>query len=143
MAGLRELYSTVRPLLAIAPIVGADDDVTGVIIDTRGADAHLFIGVFGSIGASDGAVLTIEEGDDPALADASTAGSADVIVEHNTNQAGGPNSVEVGEGETVARIAYVGNKRYIRLVAAVTGEVDIAATYIGSNLHDVPVRALP
>lgn len=146
MAGLRELYSTTSALLALAVSAAATGENAGVIIDTRDNDSHLFIALLGDLEAAESVTLKIEEGDDPALADAADAGGADVIVDFNTNEAGGPNTVVVDTiGATVAKIAYVGDKRYIRLVATVAGGdgVDLAAAYVGGHLHQVPVRALP
>ena len=149
MPGLRDSYSTTKVLVALTPtVVDTDGNTDGAIIDTRDCDSHLFTAIADTIEADDTITLSILESDDSGMSGATAAGGEDVLVDQNTNEDGGPSTVVMTAGSAVVgKIGYVGNKRYIRLRAAVAGlgvevEVTVAATYAGRHLHEVPVRPL-
>ncbi len=142
MAGKRDNISHMRLLNAILPIAAATPDIVGIIIDTLEFDSHSFGYQFSGSDEAVPVVLTVEHGDDIALSDGAVAPGEDVLVGAlTTNEQGSVNSLTVPTGAAgTAKIGYVGDKRYIRLLVAKGGTSSTsAATCISSHADVTPV----
>jgi len=142
MAGTRDNLSHNRILIAVAAAAAATGNIVGVILDTQEFDSHLF-GLLSSLSDEAGAVvLTIEEDDDIGFGTSNIAASQDVLVgDLTTNTQGSVNSVTVPAGaEATAKIGYVGNKRFIRLIVTKNGTSSaIAAALVSAHAYITPV----
>ncbi len=96
----------------------------GVIIDTQGYNALTLILTMGA--RTDGTFTpNVQHGDDPALADAATVDATDLV--------GTPALAVLNTANSVKKIGYVGNKRYVRLQqvsTSVTSGATVGATAI-------------
>lgn len=126
--------------LAFAAFINAsavNGTVNGAIIDTQDFDALLFVAqLTGVTAGGDTVVLSMEDGDDPALTDAAAVGPRDVSLANSTNDDSGPSS-DTFIVDAIAKIGYVGNKRYVRAVLNISGGdgIDLSGTAIAGYLH--------
>jgi hypothetical protein len=104
--------------------IATSTTTNGVIIDTQGYNALTFLL---SVGARTDGTFTpnIQHGDDPALSDASTPAADDLV--------GTSAGAAINTAQTVKKLGYVGNKRYVRLAVAsttVTSGATVGATAV-------------
>lgn len=104
-------YTTPVEALAIQDVTGAS---VGEIIDTRGTCGTLFVLTSATLATGSWAV-TIDEGNDSGLSDASAVASKDLV--------GTLADMAFADTDDNASksIAYIGDKRYVRLTLTATG----------------------
>lgn len=121
----RETYhrKTVATLAAVAAVSATGGSN---YVDTQNIDSLLLLATVGDLGSPDGSnnlVLTVQEADDtPAAAGSySTVAAADLRGDVNAN---GEIVIDAtaDESQTYA-VAYVGNKRYVRMAWVETGTI--------------------
>ena len=139
MSTSRDIHNSMIVTSAIAPVADAGT-TSGAIIDTNEADSLEFVGVLANLagGTFD---LSIEQGDDPTLADVTTANVNDVLGAGDIVADGtpGPGVISLdADGEF--KIGYVGDKRYVRVVLTEVGGAtgDLAALSVQEHLHRSP-----
>lgn len=98
----REHISGFKPVKATV----SGSPAVGVIIDTQGFDSLAWVIILTSAGQP---VYTVEHGDAANLSDAAAV-DASLI-----------KSDAYGSGSTVHKVAYLGNKRYVRLAHTLAG----------------------
>tara|TARA_Y100001970_G_scaffold266398_1_gene355045 strand:+ start:7182 stop:7583 length:402 start_codon:yes stop_codon:yes gene_type:complete len=127
----RELKSTTSPVVALnTTAISSDTTTNGVIIDTAGYESILFIIQSGTI--TDGTYTSlIQEGDDSGLSDAASVADADLT---NTEAS---IAFAATDDNTSKSIAYVGDKRYVRL------NIVSASTSSGGTLSAVAIKGDP
>ena len=127
----RELKSTTSPVVALnTTAISSDTTTNGVIIDTAGYESILFVIQSGTI--TDGTYTPlIQEGDDSGLSDAASVVDADLT---NTEASV---AFAATDDNAVKSIAYVGDKRYVRL------NIVSASTSSGGTLSAVAVKGDP
>ena len=122
---LKELKSTIKSEVAIAP-VAATGDVNGNEIDLKDFDACTFVGL--GDGTAIG-TIKIQESDTSGSGYADAA-AADVF---------GTQDEAINASDTVKTLAYLGSKRYVRLVWTNGTNGDIAAVAQLGCAHLSPV----
>lgn len=130
----REQVSTVEGLVALntSTTSSAGDDLTGNIIDTRGAEAITFLVQSGTITAGT-FTISLEEGDTATLTDSETVASDDLID-------AGSLTFGTTDDNIIRVVGYRGNKRYVRLnaVSDATGNGTLSATAFKGYLSHAP-----
>jgi len=107
--------------------VSTDTTTAGNIIDTMTFEALEFIFQSGTI--TDGTyTVSLEEGDDAALADAAAVSADETL---------GSISFVAADDNTAKRIGYIGKKRYVRASVVSTG------TSTGGTLAGSVIRVFP
>ncbi len=117
--GIRDMqpFSLLEPETPVA-----DDETAG--LDTRGANAAtILVHVGGTVDA--GFLATLEDSDDDITYAA--VGADDVIGDTVDNSA-----------DTVFRLGYVGNKRYVRAALIIPGATDVGVVGLLTKLHRTP-----
>ena len=127
----RELYSTTAPVVALnTSAISSDTTTNGVIIDTAGYESILFVIQSGTL--ADGTYTPlIQEGNDSGLSDAASVADGDLT---NTEASV---AFAATDDNAVKSIAYVGDKRYVRL------NIVSASTSSGGTLSAVGVKGNP
>ena len=127
----RELYSTTAPVVALnTSAISSDTTTNGVIIDTAGYESILFVIQSGTL--ADGTYTPlIQEGNDSGLSDAASVAEGDLT---NTEASV---AFAATDDNAVKSIAYVGDKRYVRL------NIVSASTSSGGTLGAVAVKGNP
>ena len=127
----RELKSTTSPVVALnTTAISSDTTTNGVILDTAGYESILFVIQSGTL--ADGTYTPlIQEGDDSGLSDAASVADADLT---NTEASV---AFAATDDNAVKSIAYVGDKRYVRL------NIVSASTSSGGTLSAVAVKGNP
>lgn len=127
----RELKSTTSPVVALnTTAISSDTTTNGVILDTAGFESILFVIQSGTL--ADGTYTPlIQEGDDSGLSDAASVADADLT---NTEASV---AFAATDDNAVKSIAYVGDKRYVRL------NIVSASTSSGGTLSAVAVKGDP
>ena len=131
----REQYSNLYCINAFdVQTINTDATTNGDIIDTQGYDSILLAIQAGTITLG---TLTpiVQEGDESNLSDASAVADADL------NPTEALTTFAVTDDNVVKRIAYTGNKRYIRLqlVSAASANAVVGAQAILANASSAPV----
>lgn len=134
---MRDLHSRIKVDKAIAPVVVTDNTAqVSSIIDLKGFDAAEFVIVTGNLADADATfAVTIDEGDDAALADAASVGANDLL--GTTALA----SFTFADDNSTKKLGYRGSKRYIRLTitpSANTGNAPLAAVCVKSKAMAEP-----
>lgn len=112
---MRDLASNIAVVTALSPAVQAAT-INGVAVDTKGFGSCAFVLNTGAIvGAGDFGAKLQES-------DASGSGYTDVAA---TDQVG--TFAATASADSAAKVSYVGNKRYARLVLTKAGGTSIAA----------------
>ena len=127
----RELKSTTTQVVALnTTAISSDTTTNGVILDTTGYESILFVIQSGTL--ADGTYTPlIQEGDDSGLSDAASVADADLT---NTEASV---AFAATDDNAVKSIAYVGDKRYVRL------NIVSASTSSGGTLSAVAVKGNP
>ena len=102
---LDDVVLATRYVGPLAPIA-SDTTTEGEIIDTENFEALEFVILTKTITDGDYAVL-LQEGDNSALSDAATVAAAETL--------GSPDFDDDTDDDAVARVGYIGKKRYVRL----------------------------
>jgi hypothetical protein len=109
---MRDLLNKINPKPAINPQTSAvNAAIVGAIIDRQGFDSVTYLLAFGALFAGSSFAVTMEHGDDAALADTAAVAAADLV--GTLALAGGTQAG--GLANTAKKVAYVGAKRYTRL----------------------------
>lgn len=98
-----------------------------VILDTAGFEALEFIVSVGTVTV--GGAVTLEHGDDAALADAEPVDEEETL--------GSINLIAV-QGERSFKLGYIGKKRYVRLVFAAAVRAQLSAVAVRGTAHSQP-----
>ena len=127
----RELKSTTTQVVALnTTAISSDTTTNGVILDTAGYESILFVIQSGTL--ADGTYTPlIQEGDDSGLSDAAAVADTDLT---NTEASV---AFAATDDNTSKSIAYVGDKRYVRL------NIVSASTSSGGTLSAVAVKGNP
>lgn len=109
---MRDLLNKINPKPAINPQTSATNAaVVGAIIDRQGFDSVTYLIHYGALFAGSSFAVTMDHGDDAALADAAAVAATDLIgtlaLAGGTQAGGLPN--------TTKKVGYVGAKRYTRI----------------------------
>lgn len=125
-----DLHSNVLGEIALAvQDITSDTTTVGAIIDTKGFESIEFFVTSGTI--TDGAyALVLEEGDDPALADATVVPVDNIL--------GSLTGFIAANDDTVLRVGSIGKKQFQRLSLASTG-----VTAGGTNFTALAVKGNP
>lgn len=141
---MKDLLNIVNLRQALAPQVqtNASGAMVGAIIDRQGFESLTFAIVLGAVtDANVTAAVTVDHGDDPALADAAAVPAADLI---GTYALAG---FDFAADNACRKIGYVGPKRYVRLTVTSTsndaGSIPIAAVAILGHPWIAPTPAVP
>ena len=138
----QDLHNKLKVSRALAPVAATTDNTayTSQILDTANYDSNEFAMLCGSIADADVTfTVLVEEGNNSGLSDNTTVAAADLIgTNAGTITAGAGDSLTPGfaDDNTVRRIGYKGNKRYIRVTitpANNTGNLFLAAVWIQGN----------
>ena len=133
----RDLHNNIKVSRAISPVQVSDNTAqVGQIIDNQDWDALEYIIAYGTL-ADAGATFTVllEDGDDPALADAAAVSDDDLLGTESDA------SVDQDGDDTVKKLGYRGNKRYTRLTITPAGNAsaaDMSAVAVQHRGHMVP-----
>lgn len=109
---MKDLMNRVNPRVAIAPQVqtNASGAIVGAIIDRDGFESLTYLLETGNITDADMTfAVSIEHGDDPALADTAQVAATDII--GSLALAGGNFAAD----NVCKKIGYIGSKRYTRI----------------------------
>lgn len=119
---MRDLHNNIHVKRVISPVSVADTTAAvGQIIDRQGYEALEYVVLTGSLADVDATfAVTLQEGDDPALSDAGTVASADLL--GTTALA----SFLFSDDDKVFKLGYKGNKRYTRLTITPTANASAA-----------------
>jgi hypothetical protein len=134
----QDLHNNIQVLSVFDPIdLGTGNTAkVGEIIDRQDAMALEFIIQTGSLSDADATfTVLVEDGDNSALSDAATVAASELL---GTTAAA---SFIFSDDNKIAKIGYVGSKRYVRLTvtpAANTGAVLISACAILGTLRAAP-----
>lgn len=101
--------------------------VNSVILDTAGYESLEFIISVGTVTV--GGAITIEHGDDSALADAEAVSEEETL---------GSVTLVDAESERSFKMGYIGKKRYVRLVFAAAIRAQISAVAVRGTAHSQP-----
>jgi hypothetical protein len=143
---LRDLYSNLNPVMAFEPAVVTADG-NGATIDTRGYDSVMLVAALGATGDTlSGSVkieLEVEHSDDgSSWSDCADADLHKVVTGTNTGTFAVIDSNT--EDQAVYSTGYRGTKRYVRMVANLTGThtngTEIAGVAILGHAHGEPVN---
>lgn len=133
-----ELFNNIKAALGFKPttVTNANTATATAIIDRAGFNAALFVINIGDLTDANATfAVTMEHGDDPALADAAAPAASDLI---GTLAAAG---FVFSDDSKVSKVGYKGNKRYLRLTVTPTGNDVGAASYACTVLLGKPAHA--
>ena len=141
---MKDLFNYINPLNAIAPQSSAvNTAIVGGIIDRQGFDSITYVLHYGALFAGSSFAVTLEHGDDPALADtAAPSATTDLI----GTLAGAGGTQAGGLANSTRKIAYIGSKRYTRITItpSANGATSfVACQVIKGNAFQVPTANPP
>jgi hypothetical protein len=140
---MRDLANEIHPVVAIPPAAAINDNtvLTSAIIDTSGYESLAFLISIGALAAAAATfAISMDHGDDPALADAAPV--PDVNLTGTLALAGFDQSAD-GQAR---KIGYTGSKRYVRLKVTPAGNnaaANISAIALLSDGRYVPTPNPP
>lgn len=140
---MRDFANQVHPVAAISPAAAITDNtvLTSAIIDTSGYESCVFLINLGLLAAAAATfAVTVDHGDDAALADAAPVPA--------TNLTGtlALASFDQAADNKVRKIGYVGSKRYVRLKITPNGNnaaANISAIALLSDGRFIPTPNPP
>lgn len=109
---MRDFANTVHPVVAISPAAAITDNtvLTSAIIDTSGYESVAFVILIGLLAAAAATfAVTVEHGDDAALADAAAVPATNL-----TGTLALAGFDQAADNKT-RKIGYTGSKRYVRI----------------------------
>ena len=132
MAAHRDLYSNISVQTSILPAADRTTTTTGTAVDTRDYDSVVVAIHYGTI--TDGTFTpSLQESDDNSTFTTVAAGDYQGTLTAGTSSA----------DETVVRLGYIGNKRYVRPVLTASGTPstggEFSAVVILGHPHGAPV----
>jgi hypothetical protein len=148
MAALRELKNSLGVTSLLLPAANLTADTNSSSVDTRGFDSTMVVAHVGnSADVLSGSVfieLELEESDDDSVwNDCADIDVLDVSSETTTNTGTFALIDAPAEDSRPFKAAYIGNKRYVRLVVNVTGThtsgTPISAVAVQGHAHQTPV----
>lgn len=130
----RNTIHGLKMVVALAPVVATDNTALATdIIDTQGASALEFVIQSGTLADADATfAVTMEHGDDSALADTAAVAAKDLV---GTLAAAG---FTFADDKKTKKVGYRCNKRYVRLTITPTGNAGNAPLAVLAILH--PLR---
>lgn len=134
-----DLYNNILASRAVSPAAATTNNTawTSQIIDTANYDSMIFLINIGELADADATfTVLLEEGDDSGLSDNSSVADADML---GTEAAAG---FTFADDNTVAKIGYLGAKRYVRLTitpAANTGNAYCSVIAVQGAARKAPV----
>jgi len=140
---MRDLANHIHPVRAISPAAAVADNtpIVSTIVDTAGYSSLAFLIILGQIADTDATfAVTLDHGDDPALADA-VAVPDDKLT--GTKALAG---FKFDDDNKLRKIGYVGSKRYVRLTitpANNTGTAFISAVALLGDSRFAPTPNPP
>ena len=140
---MRDLANHIHPVRAISPAAAVADNTPLVssIIDLAGYSSLVFLIILGAIADADATfAVTVDHGDDPALADAAAV-PADKLT-GTLAQAG----FRYDDDNKLRKIGYVGSKRYVRLTITPTsnaGNAFVSAVALLGDARHTPTSNPP
>lgn len=132
-----------QALRAISPITWSDNTAqVSQIIDNQGSDSLAFFINVGAIvsGTATFAVL-LQEGDQPNLSDAGTVADTDMVSSVRGTAPLTAAAWTFANPNTVQRVGYIGNKRYVRLTVTPSSNaaaVTMSAIAVKGRLRFTP-----
>lgn len=139
---MRDLYNNIDPRRAESPVAAAqtnDDPIVTEIIDMRGFKSMVWLIVLGTLAdAAFTTVFLMEHGDDSGLSD--NAAVPDSQMDPTEVIA----AFDQDDDDSVRKIGYVGEKRYVRLTITPTdntGNLPIAITALMGDADRRPTTA--
>lgn len=119
---MQDLFNSINPKRAISPVsVGDNTAQVSQIIDRQGFDSVTFVIASGSLADADATfAVTIDEGNQSNLSDASAVAAADLL--GTTALA----SFTFSDDDKVFKLGYRGYKRYVRITITPTGNASAA-----------------
>lgn len=137
----RDTYSQIDAVRALSPITQTNSSsaIVGSIVDTIGASGVTFVISYGALTDTDATfAVTLDEGDAANLSDAAAVSSADLLI--GTLAAAG--AAAATDDNKVAKLGYLGRKRYVRLTITPTsndaGNAPVSAVAILSRQRVEP-----
>lgn len=114
---MKDLMNRVNPRRAIAPqvVTNSNAAVVGAIIDRQNFESLTYVVALGALGAGTSGVVTMEHGDDPALADTAPVAATDLI---GTLALA---SFVAADANATKKVGYIGSKRYSRITITPAG----------------------
>ncbi len=134
---MKDLFNNITVARAISPVSVSDNTAqVGVIIDRQGYNSLTFAIALGSLADADATfAVTIDHGDNSALADAAAVPAGDLL---GTAALAG---FTFADDNATRKIGYRGAKRYVRLTITPSGNASaalIAAVALLSHPHAAP-----
>lgn len=126
---MQDLHNNIKPSVALdVAAISSDTTTVGNTIDTADYGSLEFVFVAGTL--TDGAyAIALFEGDASDMSDETEVAAADLL--------GDAPSIAATDDDTVARVGYRGNKRYVRPKVTSTG------TTSGGTLGAVAIQGHP
>jgi hypothetical protein len=134
---MKDLFNNITVARAISPVSVSDNTAqVGAIIDRQGFNSLTFAIALGSLADADATfAVTIDHGDNSALADAASVPAGDLL---GTAALAG---FTFADDNATRKIGYRGTKRYVRLTITPSGNASaalIAAVALLSHPHAAP-----
>ena len=131
---MRDRCSTVLFKLALSPrrVTNSSAAQVGIILDTLGWEFAVFTIALGAMTDADATfAVLLEEGNDPALADAAPVADVDMVSQTDGVAPETAAAWTFANDNEIRKIEYIGDKRYIRLTITPTnnnaGSADMGA----------------
>jgi len=126
---MKDLCNVVNPLNAVAPqSTAVNTAIVSGILDRQGFESLTFLLHYGALFAGSSFAVTLEHGNDPALADTAAPATTDLI--GTLANAGGTQAG--GLANTTRKIGYIGNKRYLRIT--ITPSANGATSFVACQI---------
>jgi len=141
---MKDLLSRINPKPAIIPQVQTNSDaaIVGAIIDRSGYESVTYVIVTGALTDADATfAVTMEHGDDSALADTAAVPADQLVVTLALA------SFTFAGDSKCFKVGYIGTKQYTRLTITPTGNgagaAPIAAICVLGHAHQLPTDNPP
>lgn len=120
-----DMHHGITVLRALSHAQYAAAITTGVIIDTAGYESLEFVAL-ASAHAGD-KTITLEHGDDSALADAAAVPATEVL-----------GAMVIDGATAVKKLGYIGKKRYVRVTGVAAGDATFGVIAVLGTAHTQP-----
>jgi hypothetical protein len=138
---MRDLFNHTNPVVALAPVAVALANNTAqvcAIIDRKGYDSVTYNIITGTLADADATfAVTMDEGDDAALADAAAVAAADLLGTYALA------SFDFSADSKCLKIGYRGSKRYTRLTITPSNNAGNAPLAVIAQLGYANVSPTP
>ena len=140
---MKDTTNVLNPLNAIAPqSTAVNTAIVSGIIDTQGFESAMFMLHYGALFAGSSFAVTLEHGNDPALADTAAPAATDLI--GTLANAGGTQAG--GLANSTRKLGYIGGKRYLRITVtpAANGATSfLSVAVVKGHPTAAPTPAIP